>query len=302
MGENYESSSSVEISSEISSEFEMGEVSENIEIGNEISESEESYDDYSDCVEESTEDEGDSEVPEPAEAYDDYSDCVEEAEETGADVKAEASEENLDAKLDYVEYSQGNNERGYLGTCGPTSVANSMNRVVGEKRYTENQVLEEAIENDLCQVSEDPYEAGGTNTEQVVQLVDEMKENESDIHTEVYEYDNALSVEALAEKLEEKETVAIVGVDSATLWDEQGDVTNSGLFQEEEYSDHWITVDSPTYDEKGKLSGFRIVDSGGGVSYVDKEKFVSMYLGNETVVIKDPTAIIISGKKREKLE
>ncbi|MFR0986188.1 MAG: hypothetical protein ACLSFZ_06370 [Frisingicoccus sp.] len=59
MGENYESSSSVEISSEISSEFEMGEVSENIEIGNEISESEESYDDYSDCVEESTEDEGD---------------------------------------------------------------------------------------------------------------------------------------------------------------------------------------------------------------------------------------------------
>lgn len=83
MGENYESSSSVEISSEISSESEIGEVSENIEIGNEISESEESYDDYSDCVEELTEDEGDSEVPEPAEAYDDYSDCVEEAEETG---------------------------------------------------------------------------------------------------------------------------------------------------------------------------------------------------------------------------
>lgn len=81
MGENYESSSSVEISSEISSESEVGEVSENIEIRNEISESEESYDDYSDCVEELTVSESGSEVSD-SEAYGDYSDCVEELPES----------------------------------------------------------------------------------------------------------------------------------------------------------------------------------------------------------------------------
>jgi hypothetical protein len=67
--------------------------------------------------------------------------------------------------------------------------------------------------------------------------------------------------------------IAMVGVDSATLWDQRGDVVSSGLFQHSESpSDHWITVDSPTRDSDGNVTGFNIIDSGGGVDYVDRDK------------------------------
>ena len=87
----------------------------------------------------------------------------------------------------------------------------------------------------------------------------------------------------------------MVGVDSATLWDQRGDVASSGLFQHAEApSDHWITVDSPIRDEAGNLTGFNVIDSGGGVSEVSREKFESMYMGDSEHTVSDPTAILIS--------
>lgn len=130
---------------------------------------------------------------------------------------------------------------------------------------------------------------------QVTQLIEKVKDPEDNLQVEVYEYGNALSTEELSEKLKDSDTVAIVGVDSAILWDESGEVTNNGLFLMKP-SDHWITVESPVYDEKERLAGFRVVDSGGGVDYVDADKFEEMYQGDDTHIVEDPTAILISNK------
>ena len=72
---------------------------------------------------------------------------------------------------------------------------------------------------------------GGTTTKEVVSIIDNVKGEGSDIQTEVYEYDEALSVDELADRTDDPGTVAIVGVDSATLWDTREIVSCSGLFQ-----------------------------------------------------------------------
>ena len=200
--------------------------------------------------------------------------------------------------LENCSYHQGQNDVGALGTCGPTSIANSLNRVTGTNDYTENKVLHNALDNNLCHKSDNPYSCGGTTTRDVVSIIDNVKDPESNIHTEVYDYDKALDVDSLADRLDESGTVAMVGVDSATLWDQRGDVSNSGLFAGyyEAPSDHWITVDSPVRDENGNVTGFNIVDSGGGVDFVDRDKFEKMYQGDDSHKVSDPTAIIVSNK------
>ena len=201
------------------------------------------------------------------------------------------------AMFENVSYHQGQNDFGARGTCGPTSIANSLNRVTGTSDYTENAVLHNAMDNDLCSKSWNPNAMGGTTTDNVVSIIDNVKSPDSNIHTEVYEYDKALSVDELADKVDNPGTVAMVGVDSATLWDQRGDVVSSGLFQHTEApSDHWITVDSPTRDSDGNVTGFNIIDSGGGVDYVDRDKFEAMYQGDASHTVSDPTAIIISNQ------
>ncbi|MDU5808911.1 MAG: hypothetical protein E6Z65_06925 [Finegoldia magna] len=223
--------------------------------------------------------------------------------ETG-DINVVGTDSNNDMENDHTEknavfenvsYHQGQNDLGALGTCGPTSIANSLNRVTGSTEYTENNVLHNAMDNSLCHKSDNPYSCGGTTTRDVVNIIDNVKNPEDNIHTEVYEYDKALSVDDLANRLDDSGTVAMVGVDSATLWDQRGDVTNSDLFgHSDSPSDHWITVDSPIRDEAGNLTGFNVIDSGGGISEVSRDKFEAMYMGDSGHTVSDPTAILIS--------
>lgn len=209
------------------------------------------------------------------------------------DMENDNTEKN--AVFENVSYHQGQNDLGALGTCGPTSIANSLNRVTGSTEYTENNVLHNAMDNSLCHKSDNPYSCGGTTTRDVVNIIDNVKNPEDNIHTEVYEYDKALSVDDLANRLDDPGTVAMVGVDSATLWDQRGDVTNSDLFgHSDSPSDHWITVDSPIRDEAGNLTGFNVIDSGGGISEVSRDKFEAMYMGDSGHTVSDPTAILIS--------
>ena len=213
--------------------------------------------------------------------------------DSNSDTEHDYTEKN--AVFENVSYHQGHNDLGALGTCGPTSIANSLNRVTGSTEYTENKVLHNAMDNNLCHKSDNPYSCGGTTTRDVVNIIDNVKNPDDNIHTEVYEYDKALSVEDLANRLDDPGTVAMVGVDSATLWDQRGDVACSGLFQHTDSpSDHWITVDSPIRDEAGNLTGFNVIDSGGGVSEVSREKFEAMYMGDAGHTVSDPTAILIS--------
>ena len=203
--------------------------------------------------------------------------------------------ENTNTKSFYFEnasYQQGENDIGALGTCGPTSIANALNLVTNSSNYSENSVLHDAIDNNLCVIDQNPFITGGTSTLNVVSLIDLEKGPESDIKCELYEFSNALDINTLAERLEDKNTIAIVGVSSSILWDRENNVGQSGIFQQQ-YSDHWITVESPVYNSNGDLEGFNIIDSGGGVDYVTAEKFETMYSNQ----VLDPTAILISNSK-----
>ena len=62
---------------------------------------------------------------------------------------------------------QGNNDRGYDGTCGLASTAQMLSDLTGEN-YSENDVVNHAAKNELCVTdSSDPAELGGTTVEDV---------------------------------------------------------------------------------------------------------------------------------------
>ena len=188
-------------------------------------------------------------------------------------------------------YDQGANEYGFEGTCGPTSQANAINRLLGTNELTENKVLTIAIDNDLCCTTGEPGACGGTTTDQFMELYNKVNEQIGDkIDVKLYEYDNALGVESVAECLENGNVIN-VAVDSDTLWD-RADYGYSG----EKYSDHWITVTGVQRDGDGNIAGFKIIDSGGGEGYVDVDKYERMCFGDGDRKILDPTVIVVSKK------
>lgn len=192
-------------------------------------------------------------------------------------------------------YTQGINEYGFSGTCGPTSQANALNELFDTNEFTENNILDIAVENDLCNISEIPECSGGTTTEQFMELYDKVNDTLDDkIQTELYEYDEALDVDEAAAKIEEGD-VLNVAVDSATLWDEEMDYVDPlGVPCDELYSDHWITVTDVHRDSEGNVEGFDIIDSGGGVDYVDADKYHEICFGTDDRKVLDPTTIVVS--------
>lgn len=205
----------------------------------------------------------------------------------------------LEGKPDFYEsgsfYEQGINEFGYQGTCGPTSQANALNELFDTNEFTENKVLNVAVDNNLCSMDSSPENCGGTTTEQFMELYDKMNEQlDGKINTELYEFNNALDVEDVASKLDEV-CVLNVAVDAAALWDQPREYVNSmGIPCDDFYSDHWITVTGVQRDELGNIQGFDIIDSGGGVNYVDADKYHEMCFGTDEHRVIDPTAIVVS--------
>jgi hypothetical protein len=195
-------------------------------------------------------------------------------------------------------YTQGINEYGYESTCGPTSQANTLNRLLGTDEFTENRVLSVAVDNKLCYISDDPAVSGGTTTEQFMKLYDKINEQAGGkIETELFEYDAALGVEAAAAKLDTG-AVLNVAVDSKSLWGETRDyVDSSGAYTSDLSSDHWITVTGAQRDASGNVLGFDIIDSGGGVAHVSAEKYREICFGTEEHRVLDPTCIAVTKKE-----
>ncbi len=205
----------------------------------------------------------------------------------------------LEDKPDFYEsgafYEQGINEFDYQGTCGPTSQANALNKLFDTNEFTENKVLNVAVDNNLCNMDSSPENCGGTTTEQFIDLYDKMNEQlDGKINTELYEFNNALDVEEVAAKLDEG-CVLNVAVDAAALWGEPRTYVNSlGIPCDDFFSDHWITVTGVQRDELGNVQGFDIIDSGGGVDYVDADKYHEICFGTDEHRVIDPTAIVVS--------
>ena len=193
-------------------------------------------------------------------------------------------------------YSQGNNEFGFTGTCGPTTIANGANRVLGEMRFTENDVLTEAIQSDLCDVVPgSPADSGGTSTGEFVQLYERINDLSGNrLNIETFDYDQVLSMDEVAQRLDAGSTVH-VAVDADTLWGE----STAGMMGTPDISkatDHWITVTDAVRDEHGAVTGFRVIDSGGGVDYVDAATYQTMCYGSDHLHLDDPTCVVVSRK------
>lgn len=194
-------------------------------------------------------------------------------------------------------YQQGINEYGYQGTCGETSQANAINTLLGNNELTENKVLDIAVDNNLCEISEDISNSGGTTTSNFMELYDKVNESIGDkIDVDLYEYDNALSPEEMADRIENG-SVLNVAVDSATLWGENDHIP--GQLASDTYTDHWITVTGVSRDAEGNIDKFDIIDSGGGVDSVDYETYERMCFGEDGREMIDPTCIVVSKKDIE---
>ena len=193
-------------------------------------------------------------------------------------------------------YSQGNNEFGFTGTCGPTTIANGANRVLGEMRFTENDVLTEAVQSGLCDiVPGSPADSGGTSTGEFVQLYERINDLSGNrLNIETFDYDQVLSMDEVAQRLDAGSTVH-VAVDADTLWGE----STAGMMGTPDVSkatDHWITVTDAVRDEHGAVTGFRVIDSGGGVDYVDAATYQTMCYGSDHLHLDDPTCVVVSRK------
>ena len=189
-------------------------------------------------------------------------------------------------------FEQGNNEHGFEGTCGETTQANTLNKLLGTNEITENDVLNIAIDKNLCEVDVlDPANSGGTSTEQFMQLYDEMNHRIGDkLNIELFDYDDALGIDDMASRIENG-SVLNIAVDSYELWDQPRDITDTA-----HYTDHWISVTGVDRSVDGGIIGFKIVDSGGSESYLDIDKFERCYYGAKDSPVIDPTCIVVSRK------
>ncbi len=221
------------------------------------------------------------EQPETERGFDDYELCV--------------IEENPDFYDTGSFYLQGINEYGYEGTCGPTSQANAINKLLDSNEMTENNILSIAVENDLCRTDGNAEDCGGTSTEEFMDLYSKVNEEiGGKINTELFEFANAPDIEEVARKLDEG-CVLNVAVDAAALWGQERDYQNAlNLYSKDFFSDHWITVTNAHRDDSGNISGFDIIDSGGGEDYVSADKYNEICFGTDEHRVIDPTAIVLS--------
>ncbi|MCX6055110.1 MAG: hypothetical protein NTZ74_09400 [Chloroflexi bacterium] len=194
-------------------------------------------------------------------------------------------------------YEQGINEYGYQGTCGPTSQANALNEVLGTNEFTENNILSVALANNLCETKGFPEVLGGTTTDQFMKLYEKLNEQTGGkIETELFEYNNALSLDAATAKLDDG-AVLNVAVDSNSLWSPQTTYSNpAGGYNSDVISDHWITVTGAKRDDLGNVTGFDVIDSGGRVNYVNAKEYQEMCFGTPGHKVIDPTCIVLSKK------
>ncbi|MDZ4169623.1 MAG: hypothetical protein U1E26_08200 [Coriobacteriia bacterium] len=189
-----------------------------------------------------------------------------------------------------VAYEQGINDFEFQGTCGPTTISNSLNSLFGGSEYSENGCLTVAVDNGLCSVTGDPAACGGTTTEQLVELYREIEPERIDVGC--FDFENALTEQQIAERLESGSVINIA-VDSKTLW---GEDYGFDAFTDQVFTDHWIQVNGVERSDTGDITGFSIVDSGGGVDHVDATQFHAMYIGTPDRTIADPTCIVVSRK------
>ncbi len=170
-----------------------------------------------------------------------------------------------------LNHQQGDNPYGFQGTCGLCSCEHILNQFGID--VTEADVVEHAVANGECYVSDDPTQSGGTSVENQAQIL-----NDYGIPAHV---EQAGSLEDLAADIEQGSGV-IIEANAGVLWN---DVNYYGHGE----ANHAVAVTGVARDPAtGEIQGFFIDDSGTGNSgqFVDAATMTDAFLaaGGASVV------------------
>ncbi len=156
------------------------------------------------------------------------------------------------ALAEELDYQQGfDNPYGAFGTCGLTSIANVC--VIGGKEVTEPEVVEYAMENNLCAPSGIPGTLGGGTT--IGNLIDILSHYGIESHCE---FKDTADYTRLAEAIEGGRGV-ILGLNSGILQDRPWKIYNDAG---ELNATHAVCLTATVRDcDTGELVGFYMCDS-----------------------------------------
>lgn len=174
---------------------------------------------------------------------------------------------------DKLDFQQGfDNPYGAFGTCGLNAVANIC--IIGGKTVTEPEMVEYAMENDLCTKDDPKYHGGGTTISQQIKLLEHYGfPSHCELAQETADYDR------LASAIEGGHGV-LIGLNSGVLQDRPWKVLNENG---EAIATHAVCLTGTARDpETGELVGFYMCDSSGqtpdsGRTFVPLEKMDDCY-------------------------
>lgn len=183
---------------------------------------------------------------------------------------------------DILDHQQGfDNPYGAFGTCGETSVANIC-KIAG-MNVTEPEVVEYAMENDLCSKFDEKFHGGATTIGNQIALLEHYGlQSHCEFAAET------ATPERLAEAIEGGHGV-MVGLNSGILQDRAWRILNS---EGKVFAGHAVCMTGTVRDMERNLKGFYLCDStaqspDGGRIFVPIEKFNDCYSN-----VKDAFAVI----------
>ena len=161
-------------------------------------------------------------------------------------------------------HQQGQNAQEFEGDCGLVSVEQIV-RYTGEET-DETTVVQRAIDNGLCAITDNPESSGGTTVQDQVRMLESFG---IPAHADI-----DITLEGLAKKVEAGDGV-IAEVNAGVLWNDPGSYEGGR-------ANHAIVVTDVVknpYD--AKILGFHINDSGSGEAhrFVDAVTMKEAYLG-----------------------
>lgn len=155
-----------------------------------------------------------------------------------------------DARLNNLQYTQGNNDKGWTQTCALAQIAGICVRT--GKEETENSIVSFSFKNGISYFSphEDPADCGGTAPDGIATIL-----NRKGIPAH---YDRNIACDEIANLIESGHGV-LVGVNAGYLWNDAWAVENGR-------ANHAISVIGSVRDESThEVIGFVINDTGRGI-------------------------------------
>jgi hypothetical protein len=146
-----------------------------------------------------------------------------------------------------LNHLQGDNPYNFQGDCGLCSCQDVLNQF--GVNATEGDVVEHAVQNHECAVTDDPEKSGGTSTSDQARILNDYG---VPAHTE-----QGQSLEDLAANVEHGHGV-IIEANAGHLW-------NQPQYLENGQANHAITVTGVARDpDTGQIQGFYVNDTGDG--------------------------------------